>query len=88
MREWFIVSMLLIVTMAFYFALLTEIENVQTDVQIIQTQIENVQTDVQIIQTQIENVQTDVQIIQTQIDSTICMSLEQADNKTDMEENN
>ena len=60
MREWFIVSMFLIVTVAFYFALLTKIENVQTD----------------------------VQIIQTQIGSTICMSLEQADNKTDMEENN
>ena len=60
MREWFIVSMFLIVTVAFYFALLTKIENVQTD----------------------------VQIIQTQIGSTICMSLEQVDNKTDMEENN
>lgn len=60
MREWFIVSMFLIVTVAFYFALLQKIEGVQTD----------------------------VQIIQTQIGSTICMSLEQADNKTDMEENN
>lgn len=60
MREWFIVSMFLIITVGFYFALLNKIEGVQTD----------------------------VQIIQTQIGSTICMSLEQADNKTDMEENN
>ena len=39
MREWFIVSMFLIVTVAFYFALLQKIEGVQTDIQIIQTQI-------------------------------------------------
>lgn len=60
MKEWFIVSMFLIITVGFYFLLINKIESLQTD----------------------------VQIVQAQIGSTICMSFEQADNKTDMEENN
>jgi len=59
-KEWFIVSMFLIITVGFYFALLNKIEGVQTD----------------------------VLIIQSQIGSSFCMSFEDADNKTDMIENN
>jgi hypothetical protein len=39
MREWFIVSMFLIITVMFYFLLLNKMESIQTDITIIQAQM-------------------------------------------------